>query len=354
MKAGIIGLPGSGKSTLWCFLTGTLEGPDPAQIGRLQAKTVRIRDERLERLRDDYQPKKYTPATIELGDFPAVKRDERDRADIAELLAPARSMEVLIVVLRGFETAFLPDAPEPLRDWEDIAAELLLSDLVIVEKRIEKLQVQAKKPTPTQAEDRKELELMERVRAHLEVGNTLVDFPFNAAERKTVQGYQFLSQKPQVPVINRSETFSGPQLVDALREKTGCEVFDVPALNELEIEQLPEDERDAFRKEFGVVPGTRDSILAQCYRAAGLHSFFTVGEKDVRAWTIRNGATAVEAAGEIHSDIARGFIRAETLRYEDYVQCSGHKAAKEMGQLRLEGKEYVVKDGDIIEFRFNV
>ena len=354
MKAGIIGLPGSGKSTLWCLLTGTLDGPDPAQVGRLQSKTVKIRDERLERLRDDYQPKKYTPATIELGDFPAVKRDEDDRAGIAELLAPARAMEVLIVVLRGFETAFLQEASDPLRDWEEIAAELLLSDLVIVEKRVEKLQVQAKKPTPTQAEDRKELELMERVRSHLEGGSTLVDFPFNDSERKTVHGYQFLSQKPQVPVINRSETFSNADLVESLREKTECELFDVPALNELEIEQLSEDERDAFREELGVVPGTRDAILAQCYRAAGLHSFFTAGDKEVRAWTIRTGETAVEAAGEIHSDIARGFIRAETLSYEDYVQCDGHKVAKETGQLRLEGKEYLVKDGDIIEFRFNV
>ncbi len=353
MKVGILGLPLAGKSTLWCLLTETLEGPDPSQSGKVQLKTVKIRDERLERLREDYGPRKCTPASIELADFPAVSRDGQDRAGVAQLLAPARNMEVLIVVIRAFESG----GPEPVdarRDWDEIRSELLLGDLVIVEKRVEKLETQVKKPTPTQADDRRELELLQRVRAHLEAEKDLVEFPFTGVERRIVQGYQFLSSKPRIIVLNRGEQPLDEAIVRQLEEAAGTRVFDVPGLNELEIEQLPDDDRAEFREAMGVEPGTRERIIAECYRAAGVIGFFTVGEKEVRAWTIRRGEPAVEAAGEIHSDMARGFIRAETVSYDDYVRFNGVKGAREAGHLRLEGKDYTVQDGDIIEFRFSV
>ena len=363
MKIGILGLPGSGKSTLWCFLTENLEGPDLALVGKLQLKRVPVHDPRLERLRDDYQPKKYTPAQLEIGDFPAMSRDEGgDRAGIAQLLAPARTMEVLIVILRGFENSLIPPHGghvDPIRDWNEIRSDLILSDLVIVEKRIEKLRVQVKKPTPTQENDRKELALLEKLYEHLEADKELVHYPFTDMERKQVTGFQFLSAKPKVAILNRGEPPHTEEEMKKLRDAVNPDdgnipCFDVPVLNELEILQLPPEEQEAFREELGVLPETRQKILSDCYSEANLISFFTAGEKEVRAWTIRKGEMAVEAAEEIHSDIARGFIRAETVSIGDYLQYSSIKKAKEKGHLRLEGKEYVVKDGDIIEYRFSI
>lgn len=358
MKIGILGQPSAGKTTLWCLLTENHEGPSPAQMGKLQLKTVKVRDERLERIRDDFQPRKYTPATLEIADFPGLPADsaDRDRQGLAQLLAPARNMEALILVLRGFESAMVP-APggkvDPFRDLDEIRTELLLSDFSIVEKRVEKLRLQVKKPTPTQARDRVELELLERVLPHLEAEKPLATFSFTSEEQKMVQGFQFLSLKPLVPVLNRGETPAEPALLERLSEAAGCPVYEVAAGNELEILQLPEEDREVFREEFGIVPGTRNAIISACYAAARQISFFTAGEKEVRAWTIVDGETAVEAAEEIHSDIARGFIRAEVVSYDDYVEHDGIKGAREKGKFRLEGKEYVVKDGDIIEFRHN-
>ncbi len=356
MKVGILGLPSAGKTTLWCLLTENFEGPDPAQMGKLQLRTVKVQDERLERLRDDYSPKKYTPATLEIGDFPAMAQDsaDRDRQGMAQLLAPARTMEALILVLRGFESAMLPGEVDPKADLENIRAELLLSDFAIVEKRVEKLRVQVKKPTPTQAKDKVELELLERVLPHLEKEEPLSTFSFTPEEEKMIHGFQFLSLKPIVPVLNRGESPADPKLLAELSEQAGCQVFEVAAGNELEIQELPEEDQEVFREEFGIVEGARDSIISACYQAAQLISFFTAGDKEVRAWTIRNDETAVEAADEIHSDISRGFIRAEIVGYDDYVEFNGIKGAKENGKFRLEGKEYLVQDGDIIEFRFNV
>jgi len=307
-------------------------------------------------------PKKYTPAQVEIGDFPAMSRDDQDRAGIAQLLAAARTMEILVVVLRGFDNPAVPPPGgkvDPIRDWIEIRSELLLSDLVIVEKRIEKLRVQVKKPTPTQENDRKELALLERLYEHLEADRDLLKFPFTATERKQIQGFQFLSAKPKIAVLNRGESSPSPEDMKKLEETVNqgdvdIVCYDVPILNELEILQLPAEEQDMFREELGVTAGTRQKILADCYSEADRISFFTAGEKEVRAWTIRKGEPAVEAAEEIHTDIARGFIRAETVSYEDYVKYDGLKGAKGNGRLRLEGKDYIVQDGDIIEFRFSV
>lgn len=357
MKVGIFGLPGSGKTSLWCLLTESLDGPDPSMIGKLQSRAVKVNDARLERLRDDYQPKKYTPATVEICDFPPINVDANDRAGLAQLLTPARNMDALLIVLRDFENDLI--APhlgtiDPTKEWEEIQAEFLLSDLAIVEKRVEKLEVQVKKPTPTQDQDKKELELLTRLRTHLEQEKPLLDFEFKSDELKRITGFQFLSQKPMVPVINRGEAPPTAERLQEIEKATGRPVFAVAAANEFEILQLSPEDQEEFRSEFSIEPGTRDRIIAACYTATGLISFFTCGDKEVRAWTIHKSDVAVVAAEQIHSDIARGFIRAETVSYDDYAANSGLKGAKEKGQLRLEGKEYVVQDGDIIEFRFNV
>ena len=357
MKVGIFGLPGSGKTCLWCLLSDVVDGPDPAMIGKLQLRTVKVDDLRLERLRDDYQPKKYTPATVELGDFPGVAVDDQDRAGLAQLLAPARNMDALLIVLRDFDSELRPPhlgSVDPVKEWEEIQTELLLSDLSIVEKRVEKLEVQVKKPTPTQQQDRQELALLSRVKAHLDESKPLVDFKFTADELKRVGGFQFLSLKPMVPVVNRGESPLSDERRAEIENGVGRAVYALNAANEFEILQLPPEDQEVFREELGVEAGTRERVIAECYRVAGLVSFFTCGEKEVRAWTIHDGDVAVVAAEQIHSDIARGFIRAETVSYDDYVEHGGLKGAKEKGVLRLEGKEYVMKDGDIVEFRFNV
>ncbi len=363
MKVGIFGLPGSGKTTLWCFLTETLEGPDPALAGKVQLRTVKVRDPRLEKLRDDYEPKKFTPATLAIGDFPALpstsgdKTSADDRASLAKMLAPARIMDVILVVLRSFQSNLSPPpggVVDPFRDWTEIQSEFLLSDLAIIEKRVEKLRVQAKKPTPTQDRDRKELALLERLLPHLEAERALRDFDLHSDEQKMLTGYQFLSAKPMVAVLNRGDAAPDPEQLSTLEARIETAVFPLAAGNELEILQLAEEDQATFREEFGLKAGARDAVISACYEAAGLTSFFTVGDKEVRAWTIRKGEAAVEAAEEIHSDIARGFIRAETVSFDDYVSCGGIKGAREKGQFRLEGKDYVVQDGDIIEFRFSV
>jgi ribosome-binding ATPase len=353
MKIGIIGLPGSGKTTLWNLLTETYDPAETAAFtgNKPRMKTVKVRDARLEKLRDDYRPKKYIPAQVEIYDFPAARKEGIDRSGIADLLAPARNVEALIVVLRGFEDV-TGAPPHPLDDLAQISGELIISDLVIVENRLEKLEAQLKKHiAKTFDEDRKEKELLLRVKADLEAEKPLSGFPFTAEERKKLTSFQFLSAKPRLVVLNRGESPPAPEVVAKVRDAAGAEPIPIAARNELEVLQLPEEERAPFLEEFGIEELARDKVIAASYRVAGLQSFFTVGPDEVRAWTIRTGESALEAAGEIHSDIQRGFIRAEVVGYEDYIRDGGHKGAKEKGHYRLEGKEYLVRDGDIIEFR---
>jgi ribosome-binding ATPase len=355
MKIGIIGLPASGKTTLWNLLTETYDPSEVVHFGQKpHMKTVKVSDPRLEKLRDDYQPKKYTPAQIEVYDFPAVGKEGADRSGIADLLAPARDMEALIAVLRGFEEGGAGSA-DPARDFREITGELILSDLVIVERRLERLESQLKKHiAKTHDDDLREKEVLLRVTAHLEAEKPLSSFGFTADERKRMGSYQFLSAKPTVIVLNRGEGAPKPEVLEAVGREAGQAPIPIAARNELEVLQLPEEERGPFLAEFGIEELARGRVIAASYRAAGRHAFFTAGDKEVRAWTIPVATSAVDAAGEIHSDIQRGFIRAEVVGYEDYVRDGGVKGAKEKGHFRLEGKEYVVQDADIIEFRFSV
>ncbi len=357
MKIGIIGLPASGKTTLWNLLTETYDEAVPAHVGQKpRMKTVKVADARLERLREDHKPKKFTPAQIEVHDFPGVKKEGADRSGIADLLQPARDMEALIVVLRGFEDGGAGPA-DPAGDYKEILGELILSDLVIVERRLEKLEAQIKKHIQkTYEDDLKEQALLGRVKVHLEAERDLSSFPFTPEERKRTGSYQFLSVKPCLAVLNRGDRPPSRERLDPLEKLIGpggC-LISIPARNELEVLQLPPEERGAFLQEFGIEEPARDRVIAASYRAAGRISFLTAGDKEVRAWTIRDGETAVEAAGAIHSDIQRGFIRAELVSFADYERDGGIKGAKEKGHFRLEGKEYKVADGDIIEFRFSV
>ena len=351
MKIGILGLPGCGKSTLFDLLTECFDGPDfSASQNKPRIRTVKVTDPRLERLRDDYAPKKYTPASLEVLDFPAM-RGEGDRAGLADLLAPARELEALLIVCRDFATPGLPD-PDPAADLAEIRGEFILADLVIVENRLERLEARSKKPNFTD-DDRREVELLGKIRVQLEAEKPVAHDELSADEVKRLSGFGLLSSKRFLVAVNRGDGGTGLAL-DALRSTVDVEVLEVSARNELEILQLDSEEQVVFLEEYGIESLSREPLIAAAYRTAGRISFFTAGDKEVRAWTIRDGEPAVEAAEEIHSDIARGFIRAEIVSYDDYVACGNIKAAKEKGLLRLEGKEYTMADGDIVEFRFSV
>ena len=351
MKLGILGLPSSGKSTLFDLLTEWLDGPDYSQTGnKPRVRTVKVNDERLERLRDDYAPKKYTPAALEVLDFPGVQGGA-DKGGLADLLAPARELEALIISLRDFDSPGA-SAPDPLRDYEEVAGEFVLADLVIVERRLEKLEEKSRRPNYTD-DDKKERVVLERIHEQLEAEKPVRELELSDEDRKRISGFGFLSGKPFALAVNRGDG-GGTSDLDKLREAAGVEVVAISAQNELEVLQMPEDEQEGWLEEFGIEELSREPLIAASYRTAGRISFFTAGDKEVRAWTVRDGDPAVEAAGAIHTDIQRGFIRAEIVGYSDYVEHGGLKGAKEKGLLRLEGKEYVMQDGDIVEFRFSV
>lgn len=351
MKLGILGLPAAGKSTLFDLLAAHFEGPDYSlDPTKPRVRTVKVRDRRLERLRDDYEPRKFTPAAFELYDFPAASA-HGERGGLADLLAPARELDALLIVVRAFDAPGAA-APDPLRDLEEVRGEFLLADLVIVERRLERLAEKSRKPTFTD-DDRKEQALLGRIQSELEADRSISSLDLSADDRRRLSCFGFLSGKPLVVVAS---TPDGRTEVDsaALGGAAGSEVIALSALNEYEILQLAEEERDEFLREYGIEELRHEEVVSAGYRAAGRISFFTAGEKEVRAWTIRAGESAVEAAGQIHTDIQRGFIRAETVGWEDYEQLGSVQRAKEKGVFRLEGKEYVVQDGDIIEFRFSV
>ena len=351
MKIGILGLPTSGKTTLFNLLTEFYEEPEHAHGGNKPVmRSVKVADPRLERLRDDYEPQKYTPASLQFLDFPAMS-SENSRGGLADLLAPARELETLIVVLRNFVSPG-GDASDPQSDLTEVLGEFIIADLVVVEKRIEKLEERSRKPN-FDDDDRREQALLGEIREHLELEKPVSSFPLDDLQKKMISGFGFLSLKPYLAVINTGEG-GGEASESGISSEFGTEVLSCKALNELEILQLPPEDQEVFLEEYGIQSFSRKPVIAAAYRTAGRISFFTAGEKEVRAWTIRDGTVAVDAAGEIHTDIARGFIRAEVVSYADYVENDGIKGAREKGQFRLEGKTYVMGDGDIVEFRFSV
>ncbi len=351
MKIGILGLPSSGKTTLFSLLTEWYDEPDPSHAGnKPTVRSVKVVDERLERLRDDYQPKKYTPAALQFLDFPAMS-SENSSGGMADLLAPARELETLIVVLRDYQSPG-EEAPDPAADLQEVLGEFIIADLVVVENRLARLQERSNKPNFND-DDRREQALLGELSEHLESESPVSSFALDQAQRKSISGFGFLSLKPYLVVVNSGEGGSGINTAE-LSETTGAEVLACKALNELEILQLPPEDQEVFLEEYGIEELSRESIISSAYSTAGRISFFTAGEKEVRAWTIRDGTVAVDAAGEIHSDIARGFIRAEVVSYDDYVACDGIKGAREKGVFRLEGKTYPMADGDVVEFRFSV
>ena len=357
MKIGLIGLPKSGKTTLFNLLTGSSVATARYDTGRAELHTgvARVPDPRVEVLHGLFNPKKTTHATFEVVDLAGIAKGERAGLETKEF----RNADALLHVVRAFADEAL-GAPEPRRDIEALETELLLADLEVVERRLERLEASIKKQRKDA--ELKERELLVRIKAALEAERPLRAETLTPDEDKLLRGFTFLSAKPIFHIVNLDETSiaAGDRVVEifgladvALRPRT--RVGWVSAVIETEIARLEGDEQQAFLADLGLAEPAIRRVLRECYALLGLVSFFTVGEDEVRAWPIPQGTRAQDAAGVVHSDIARGFIRAEVNGYDELVAVAGSFAdLRARGQLRLEGKDYVVRDGEICHFRFNV
>ena len=357
MKIGLIGLPKSGKTTLFNLLTGSQVATARYDSGRAELHTgvARVRDPRVDRLTALFKPRKTTYATFEVVDLAGIERGERAGLDTKDF----RNADALLHVVRAFADDAL-GTPAPKRDIGDLETELILADLEVVERRLERLEASIKK-------QRKEAELKEqgilgRLKKELEGETPLRAVALTPDEAGAIRGFTFLSQKPILHCLNLDEKAIGdaPRAVEqfgleAVGQRPRTRIGWVSAVIEAEVAQLDGEEQRAFLADLGLKEPAIHRVLSDCYALLGLVSFFTVGEDEVRAWPIPEGTRAQDAAGAVHSDISRGFIRAEVNSYDDLVGVDGSFAdLRARGQLRLEGKDYVVRDGEICHFRFNV
>jgi GTP-binding protein YchF len=351
MKLGVIGLEGSGKTTVFNALTGA--DKEVGTYGRLEAHiaTVKVPDERIDWLSELYNPKKTIYADIEFMDIPGSINDSSD----AKIIAAAREMDAFVFVIRSFdnpEVLHPLETIDPLRDFEQIKIGLILADITIAEKRLERLRKYSGKGAGTD-EEKFELSVLEKIMAVLENERPASEAELSPQEEKAIRSFQFLTLKPYLSLLNVSD--------NALRsDDTEKNISAIPncmamsANMEMEIQRLDEGDRKAFLDDLGIKELSLHSFIRNAYSTLGLISFFTVGEDEVRAWTIPKGTPAVIAAGKIHSDLERGFIRAEVFSFEDLKSAGSEREVKNTGKFRLEGKDYIVRDGDIISVKFNV
>jgi GTP-binding protein YchF len=362
MKIGIVGLPFSGKTTLFNALTGTAADP-AAPTGKRDAQRaiVQVPDERLDRLDDIFKPKKKTPATIEYIDLSGLSADEQKKGGFSDqFLGQLRTADAVLVIAAAFHN---DNVPHPLnsidlrRDFNLIQEEFILSDLGIIENRLQRLEKEMRvRKTDLHV---KEEHVLQRCKNAIDNLQPLRTLEFAPDEEILIRGYQFLSLKPHILVPNIDEKEIGRS--EALAEELGewgriplTALLPISAQIEMEIQQLSEEEAEIFRQDAGIQQPAMNRLLRSSYQLLGLLSFFTVGEDEVRAWTIHRNTMAPQAAGVIHSDIERGFIRAEVVHFDDFIVRGTMAKCRAEAVLRLEGKEYIVKDGDIINFRFAV
>lgn len=365
MKLGIVGLPNVGKSTLFNSLTkaGAESANYPFCTIDPNVGIVAVPDERLKLLGDMYNSKKVTPAVIEFVDIAGlVKGASKGEGLGNQFLANIREVDAIVHVVRCFEdtnVVHVDGSVNPLRDIETINLELIFSDLEILERRIAKV-VKAARMDKTLA---KEQALLERIKEHLESGKMAKSMEIDDEdELALIREYNLLTYKPVIYAANVSEddladdgaTNSMVKEVREFAAREGSEVFVICAQIEQEIAELDDDEKAMFLEDLGIEKSGLDKLIAASYRILGLMSFLTAGEDETRAWTIKIGTKAPQAAGKIHSDFERGFIKAEVVNYKDLLEQGSLAAAREKGLVGMEGKDYVVKDGDVILFRFNV
>jgi GTP-binding protein YchF len=342
MKVGLIGHRGAGKTTIFNMLTGL-----QAQVGgfgkeEVHLGVIQVPDERIDRLSQIFKPRKTTYAEIRFTDFPPQAEDSLKSNNA--LVMQMREVDAIALVLRDFESD-----SAPIRDLNDLLTEMILADLTVVENRRNRLKKEKARP--------QEEGLLERCAKALENEQSLRTLNFSAEEENLLSGFGFLSRKPLLVLFNQSEDQAGRPLAQSYQEELQRRSLEGLALAgkvEMEIAQLDESDRAAFLKEIGISEPARDRFIRASYHLLNLISFFTTGEDEVRAWTITQGTHARQAAGKIHSDIERGFIRAEVIAYADFIAHGSEAKCKEAGKLRLEGKDYIVKDADIVHFRFAV
>jgi len=355
MKTAIIGLPMVGKTSLFTILTGVHEA---ARVGSMEARVgiSKVPDARLEALAKLFEPPKVTHATVEYLDFPAISKEAlRDPSYLASL----RVVDALAHVLRVFESDAVPHekgSVDPLRDFEDVEMELILSDLVVVEKRMERVDKDRKKIKSPDLDN--EFALLERLKSELEANRALRGLELDEEDEKRIRGFQFLSRKPLLAVLNIGEKNAGRMHEietqyrgGALAGRPRTAVTAICGKIEAELAELsPEDAKD-YLASFGLAESGLERLISATYALLGLMSFLTAGETEVRAWTIPANSTAVKAAGAIHSDFEKKFIRAEVVNWKALIEQSGYPGVRQKGLLRLEGKDYVVKDGDVLVIR---
>jgi GTP-binding protein YchF len=358
MKVGIAGLANSGKTTVFNALTGqdapvaeySVKG-SPTNVG-----VVKVPDPRVDALAEIFQPGKVTFATVEyIDDAGIVRGDAAQNRKVVEMI---KDVDAVLHVVRAFEDPVVVHplgAPDPLRDASTVEVELIFSDLELVEKRLERMAEGARKGKKA---DESEKALLLRCGEALENETPLRGVEFSEGDEVVMRHLQFISIKPELMLLNVGEEDLGGDeekgLLKKLEESYGLPALSVPGKIEMEISQLSREEAQLFLQDLGIEESAMARVIRHCYRHLGLISFLTVGKDEVRAWTVRQGTEALGAAGKIHSDLERGFIRAEVVSYEDFSRAGSMAAAREKGHVRLEGKTYTVQDGDIINFKFNV
>lgn len=358
MRLGIIGLPNSGKTTIFNALTGSNLETSASTSGQFEMHTavVNVPDVRIDKLTAMYDPKKTIYATITYVDIGGLDKGISQGGLKGEFRNQLQAVDGFVHVIRAFEDDKVPHpyvSIEPARDLSIIDGEFLLNDLVTVENRVTKLQdelrIKGKKAEPTVLP---EIELLERLKAHLEEEKPLRDLDLTADEIKSLRGYGFMTLKPVIVVINSGETLTPVDSIGAY-DHLHSAVVAMQGKLEAEIRQLDDVESvEMFMDEYGITELANGRVIRLSYELMAIQSFFTVGKDEVRAWSVARGATAPEAAGVIHSDLQRGFIRAEVMRYEDLIEAGSEQAIKAAGKFRLEGRDYVVQDGDILNIRF--
>lgn len=360
MKLGIIGYPLSGKTTVFNALTRGNTPTSSAAAGKIETHTaiVDVPDTRVEQLSAMFKPRKTIYAKVTYTDFAGIEQGIGKTGLTGQLRNQIATMDAFVLVIRGFENSVVPHpmgSVNPQRDVEALHSEFVLADLVATENRIARIDEMLRKGARSEERTRLQEErvLFERLHAALEAGQPLRDLELTSTEMESLAGFGLLSLKPTLVLLNTGEDPCDPQTVlqYAHRHTT---VMALQGKLEMELAQLPPDEAAMFMADFGIEELGLNRVIHASYAMLGLCSFFTVGEDEVRAWTVKRGATALDAAAAIHSDLARGFIRAEVIGYEELIALGGMAAARKAGKVQLEGKDYLVRDGDIIHIRFSI
>jgi len=348
MKVGLVGFARSGKTTIFNTLTGL-----SAEVGGFERKreaaiaVIKVPDPRIDALAEIVHPERNKYAEVTFLDFPPP--EERKTSLETEALVQMREVEALAQVVRAFDDPLSSTSTDPLRELREFQTELILADMAVIEKRLERLKKEKGKE--------RERELLEKCQGVLEEEKPLRNVSFPPEEQVLLSGFALLSQKPLLVVCNVAEaalTESLPANVVAYAKSENLLVLPICGKVEMDIAQLEEEERGVFLADLGLMESAKDRFIQQTYALLKLMSFFTAGPMEARAWTITRGTTAVKAAGKIHSDIERGFIRAEVIAYDDYIRYRGEAGCRDVGKMRLEGKEYLMQDGDVVHFRFKV